>query len=79
MDTTSACRSCGAWIWWLVTAAGKRMPVNPTPDPAGNLAVNGPGDLRVLRAGEEPPESGWSRHTSHFATCPNADQHRKAR
>ncbi len=41
-----ACRSCGAGIYWIVTAKGKRMPV----DPDG---------------------------TSHFATCPNADQHRR--
>lgn len=36
------CRTCGDPIWWLATAAGKRMPVNPAPDPAGNLAGDGP-------------------------------------
>jgi hypothetical protein len=43
-----SCRSCGADIWWIVTAAGKKMPVD-------------------------------ADGTSHFATCPNAAQHRKAR
>jgi hypothetical protein len=42
------CRSCRAEIFWILTAAGKRMPVNPD-------------------------------GVSHFATCPNADQHRKGR
>lgn len=41
-----ACRSCDATIHWIVTPAGRRMPVNPD-------------------------------GTSHFATCPNAEQHRK--
>lgn len=40
------CSSCRAQIFWIVTKAKKRMP------------VNGDG-------------------TSHFATCPNADLHRK--
>lgn len=42
------CRSCAAAIFWIVTAHGKHMPV----DPDG---------------------------TSHFATCPNAAKHRRAR
>lgn len=42
------CRSCRAPIHWIVTAAGKRMPVNPD-------------------------------GTSHFADCPNAATHRRAR
>jgi hypothetical protein len=41
-----ACKSCGAGIYWIRTAAGKAMPC----DPDG---------------------------TSHFASCPQADQHRK--
>ena len=40
------CRSCGAPMIWTVTAAGKRMPLNPD-------------------------------GTSHFASCPNAAEHRK--
>jgi hypothetical protein len=43
-----ACRTCTKPIYWVVTAAGKRMPV----DPDG---------------------------VSHFATCQDAAQHRRAR
>lgn len=43
-----SCRSCSAPVFWIVTAAGKRMPVNPD-------------------------------GTSHFSSCPNAAQHRRAR
>jgi hypothetical protein len=43
----ASCRSCGAAVVWIVTPAGKRMPVDV------------------------------STHVSHFATCPNAAQHRK--
>ena len=42
----SVCRSCDAKVFWIKTARGKNMPV----DPDGH---------------------------SHFATCPNAEQHRK--
>lgn len=77
---TATCRSCHAPIWWLVTEAGKRMPVNPTPDPSGNLAVKGCGFLgfRVLKA-DEDLAAGETRHVSHFATCPSADKHRSSR
>jgi hypothetical protein len=30
--TDGKCRSCGAPIWWIVTDAGKYMPVDPNPD-----------------------------------------------
>lgn len=43
-----SCTSCASIIFWIVTAAGRKMPI----DPDG---------------------------TSHFATCPNAASHRRAR
>lgn len=77
----SACRSCGAEIFWAETAGGKRMPVDADPVPDGNVIVEDrPGDgLRatVLEPGalmlDDP---GLPRYVSHFATCPNASQHR---
>lgn len=57
------CGSCGALIVWFKTAAGKRMPVN-----AG-----------TTKPSDAAHQLDLKRHTSHFATCPNANDHRKAR
>lgn len=87
----STCRSCHAEIWWAVTAGGKRMPVDSEPTPDGNVIVVGtdPGStteavpqVRVLAGpavstGTLFDEVDQPRYTSHFATCPNADTHRK--
>lgn len=72
------CESCGAMILWAVTAAGKRMPLDPVAVEGGNVAVTN-GDqpaARVLKSGEDAAAGEW-RGVSHFATCPHADQHRK--
>lgn len=74
--STTTCRSCGAPIVWCVTPAGNRMPVDADPSPRGNLVLEG--ELaRVVPAPDLLDRR--PRHTSHFATCPNADQHRKVR
>lgn len=68
---TDVCRSCGAKIIWSVTEAGKRMPVDA--EPAGKVTV-------LVRNPEDPatPFSKVREHfVSHFATCPNAQSHRK--
>lgn len=79
----TACRSCGAPIRWAVTVNGKRMPLDEQPDPDGNLVLSDPTPgayaptvafttQNTLPLPDDPP-----RFTSHFATCPNADQHRR--
>lgn len=73
------CASCGADVFWAITPAGKRMPVDPNPVPDGNVAIYrdhlGALRARVLRAGEQP--SAYERRgVAHFATCPHADRHR---
>lgn len=75
------CRSCRAVIDWALLPTGKRIPVDRASagDPAGNLAVvrlNGELHARYLRDGQQP-EGSEKRGISHFATCPDADQHRK--
>ncbi len=60
------CRTCGARIlWFRMEGSGKPMPVD-----ADALRVIVPtaidGEGRVVVA-----------YRSHFATCPDADQHRK--
>lgn len=61
------CRSCHAPVYWIATAAGKRMPVDCAVDGGANPFKGVPGD------GGERDGKG----VSHFVTCPNADLHRK--
>ncbi len=65
---SATCRSCGAAIVWAVTENGKRMPLDAKPE------------KRLVREGrQEPPlVRVVDTYTSHFTSCPNADQHRKA-
>jgi hypothetical protein len=79
------CRSCGAEIKWARTEKnGKPIPVDPEPVEGGNLELHADDDGElVARAlcGQEQTLPGMDlpdRYVSHFATCPNADQHRKA-
>lgn len=58
------CGSCKAPIVWVATVTGKRMPVDAL-DKQGAPVTAVTFDAKV--------------HTSHFATCPQAAQHRKAR
>ena len=68
----SACRSCGARITWLETAAGKPIPVNEDPDPAGNIVAIGK-MAHMLKKGEETDQP---RYLSHFVTCPQGNEWR---
>jgi hypothetical protein len=66
-----ACKSCGAQIRWAKTATGGSMPINPGLVDNGNVVIEGdPPIARVVAAGS-------GQFISHFATCPNADAHRK--
>lgn len=70
----AACRSCGASIFWAMTESGKSMPIDQRPDPNGNIVL----DENNVAAVMAPAEArGRRRFTSHFATCPNANQHRR--
>lgn len=81
---SDACRSpnCRAAIRWTLSVSGERVPVDYSPDPAGDLVRVrvGPNDwrVRVLEQGETPPADAV-RWTSHFATCPDASRFRKPR
>jgi hypothetical protein len=61
------CRSCNAAIIWATTENGKSMPLDAAP---------------VAQVGVFMFDNGYAKappkvYRSHFATCPNADQHRK--
>lgn len=76
-DPRSVCRSCGAAITWTVTSRGKRMPVDAEPHPDGNIRIRHPLTGGPPQADVVPKGSEASLHRSHFATCPNAGQHRR--
>lgn len=72
-----SCRSCGAKIFWCITARGKRIPINAEPDNAkGNLIVTDRGEVpgeRFLATIVQPLlDASQTRYLSHFATCPQA-------
>ncbi len=72
------CRRCHAEIIWCRTGRGKKMPVDAEPTADGQFVIEGddhdplvrrlPNDAAATYTGE--------KHTSHFATCPNADEFR---
>jgi hypothetical protein len=74
----SLCRSCGAQILWARTEKGKKAPIDLEPNPLGTIIIR-------EKEGEQPlaifgvPDGAFPeepRHTSHFATCPEADHWR---
>ncbi|MFO1465830.1 MAG: hypothetical protein U1F35_05225 [Steroidobacteraceae bacterium] len=60
---TARCTSCGAEIVWFRTKKGNKMPVN---------------EETTLPTDRED-QLDLKRHKSHFATCPNSEQHRRPR
>lgn len=79
----SRCRSCNAEIKWIQMTTGKRMPVDAAPI-SYRIAVPGSTGAKTLITPEGKvvsaffdPGSKLIGYVSHFATCPNANQHRK--
>lgn len=75
------CGSCHAAIRWVVTAKGKAMPIDADPSEDGAFVINGrslTGDTLVefVKPSFRPMTSA-DRYSSHFATCPDADEHRR--
>jgi hypothetical protein len=86
LPAPSKCRSCQAPIVWSRTLSNnKTMPIDAVTDPAGRFVVarvdqdeNGKQTPIVRSLGRDEDWHG-ARFTSHFATCPNSDQHRSSR
>ena len=68
-EDISSCKSCGAKIVWMKTKKGKNIPVDFTEKVRVFLDFTTP----------RPLTFNHKTMTSHFATCPQADQHRKPR
>jgi hypothetical protein len=65
--TITECRSCKAPIIWAKTQGGKLMPLDSLPQQRYVLEEREEGTVAIYRP----------VFVSHFATCPNADQHRR--
>jgi hypothetical protein len=80
MTTNAQCRSCGAPIIWAKTQGGKNIPLDAEPGMNGNILLSN--GIAIYCDPIDPDfYDGLSgenqRYVSHFATCPNAEKHRK--
>lgn len=69
---------CGATVLWVPNAkTGHRAPVDPKPNPEGNVVMDAHG-YRVLTKAElaAPNVDGETRYVLHFASCPQASVYR---
>ena len=79
----SKCRSCGAEIIWIKTAGRKAMPCNPEQvaywqEKKGSEKIVTPnGEVVSAELSGIPGKQTGIGYISHFATCPNADKHRR--
>ena len=78
------CSSCGAPVTWAVHVdTRRRSPIDADPSEDGNIVfVHEPGmggdpEYRLLSKAETAEPATAPRFSPHFATCPNAKQHRK--
>jgi endogenous inhibitor of DNA gyrase (YacG/DUF329 family) len=82
MLETGLCKSCGAPVAWVTMikkdgSIGKKNPLDIPANGGGNI------EARKGRSSDEwygrvtGTSESERRYTSHFATCPNADRHRK--
>lgn len=71
------CAGCGEPIRWVITTAGRRMPLDPDPHPDGTVVVRvveGQPRAHVLTGPELPArELAWRPH---WVTCPRAPEFR---
>lgn len=67
------CRTCGAPIIWARSArTGRPMPLDARPTTAGTFVIV-QGSIAMYS-----PGTPGDRYRSHFASCPDADKHRKS-
>lgn len=74
---TVTCKSCGADILWALTDDGKKAPLDAKP--TGKVIVLD-GFVYADQGELLPPTAKVvDGYVSHFSTCPNAAEHRKAK
>jgi hypothetical protein len=79
-ETTARCGSCQQPIRWVTTEAGKSMPLDPDPADGNIIGLPNPAGgeplAHTLRKTDTPPADA-PRFTSHWATCPTSERHRR--
>lgn len=81
MNDMGYCSSCGARIRWIRTVGGKAMPCDAqliTFTRGGGPEAFVTPEGKVER-GKRDPDGDLTGYISHFATCPQADRHRRSR
>lgn len=64
------CRDCGEPILWATTTSGKRIPLDPSVDPAGVVRlVRGVAEQLGPRDAEERAAAGEKLFRPHVASC----------
>jgi hypothetical protein len=73
VDIKRRCRSCSAEIYWLAHIKSRKLaPIDVEPVLGGNVVVAlDTGEYSLKRTNAEA-----KGYVNHFATCPNAEQHR---
>lgn len=76
---TKPCKTCQSVIWWAVTVHGKAMPMDAGAKVGGEWVICGKTDrgAPMIRRLEPLLDAGKERYRPHWATCPDADDHRK--
>ena len=78
-----ACKSCGEHIMFAKTANGKSIPLDDQPNlTKGNVHIvrDGPKILATVLGKDDAQtarDKGELLYLPHFATCPNANRHRR--
>lgn len=73
----TSCQSCGAPIKWVVTEAGRNMPIDAEPSEKGNLLLIDR-YVRFVKT-REREDRDVPLYISHFATCPDARAWKRSR
>lgn len=73
----ATCRSCNARIAWLKTPAGRSMPVDVEPSLSGNIIIENAVAIVSPARAIEARAAGRDTYVSHYATCPQANEHRR--
>jgi hypothetical protein len=79
-DVSDKCTTCGTSVVWATTRDGKQMPVNADPVDFGTVELHELPSGKVLATvGRYPVPGSPDRpvYVSHFATCPDANLHRR--
>lgn len=79
MRRVATCKRCSAEMIWCRTGRGKKMPVDAEPTAAGLFVLEGDEQdpLAHRLANDAAATYTGEKYTSHFATCPNADEFRQ--